>query len=101
MPSPILHVACRTMCRAPISCRVERCAAHQRGKIPQVTVPGRRPSRFETTHWSLVLAAGGDAAGGSALATLCDTYWYPLYAYVRRQGYDAAAAQDLTQAFFL
>src|SRR6266852_3597262 len=42
---------------------------------------------FQTTHWSLVLqAAGGESS--AALETLCQAYWYPLYAYVRRQGYD-------------
>jgi RNA polymerase sigma factor (sigma-70 family) len=57
---------------------------------------------FATTHWSLVLAAGHgsrpDAA--TALATLCEAYWHPLYYYVRRRGYRAEEAQDLTQAFF-
>ena len=59
-------------------------------------------SRFDTTRWSLVLtAAGRDSSDARrALATLCETYWYPLYAYVRRQGYPAPDAQDLTQAFF-
>lgn len=58
-------------------------------------------SRFETTRWSVVSAAGRDASAAHvALATLCETYWYPLYAYVRRQGYDTDDAQDLTQAFF-
>ncbi|MEK7684441.1 MAG: sigma-70 family RNA polymerase sigma factor [Verrucomicrobiota bacterium] len=57
---------------------------------------------FATTHWSVVLAAGqGDAPDAqAALEKLCRTYWYPLYAYVRREGYSAADAQDLTQAFF-
>jgi RNA polymerase sigma factor (sigma-70 family) len=56
---------------------------------------------FETTQWSLVLAAGGDDSGAAraALATLCETYWYPLYAYLRRRGTDAEDARDLTQAF--
>jgi RNA polymerase sigma factor (sigma-70 family) len=65
--------------------------------------PGRRRSRFDTTHWSVVLSAGGERSSlaDSALTTLCETYWYPLYAYVRRQGYDADEAKDLTQAFFL
>ena len=64
--------------------------------------PEPRRTRFETTRWSLVLAAGGDASTEArvALATLCEAYWYPLYAYVRRQGYEAEDAQDLTQAFF-
>jgi RNA polymerase sigma factor (sigma-70 family) len=60
--------------------------------------------RFLTTQWSMVLAAGGsasdDPAQALALATLCELYWYPLYAFVRRRGYDPDAAQDLTQAFF-
>jgi RNA polymerase sigma factor (sigma-70 family) len=58
--------------------------------------------RFLTTQWSVVLAAGGKSSRESAeaLATLCELYWYPLYAFVRRRGYDADAAQDLTQAFF-
>jgi RNA polymerase sigma-70 factor (ECF subfamily) len=59
-------------------------------------------SRFEVTRWSIVLAAGGgdsrEARG--ALEKLCATYWYPLYAFVRRQGRDAHDAQDLTQEFF-
>ena len=61
-----------------------------------------RKSRFETTRWSLVLAAGGaqDAAASDALATLCEIYWYPLYAYARRQGHDPEDAKDLTQSFF-
>ncbi len=59
--------------------------------------------RFTTTHWSLVLAAAGreDARGRQALARLCQVYWYPLYAFVRRQGHGPHDAQDLTQEFFL
>lgn len=58
--------------------------------------------RFTTTHWSLVLEAGqpGSPAADQALAELCRTYWYPLYAYVRRFGRSPEAAQDLTQEFF-
>lgn len=56
---------------------------------------------FETTRWSLVLAVGQDAvSAGDALESLCQTYWYPLYAYVRRRVADIHEAQDLTQAFF-
>ncbi|HEX9047022.1 MAG TPA: RNA polymerase sigma factor [Verrucomicrobiae bacterium] len=56
---------------------------------------------FVTTHWSLVLAASGSGAAASdALATLCQTYWYPLYAYVRRRGHAPEDAQDLVQGFF-
>jgi RNA polymerase sigma-70 factor (ECF subfamily) len=58
--------------------------------------------RFETTQWSVVLAVGGDDSSASrrALATLCETYWYPLYAYIRRRDYTPEDAQDLTQSFF-
>jgi RNA polymerase sigma factor (sigma-70 family) len=57
---------------------------------------------FATTHWSVVLAAGqsADAQASAALEQLCCTYWYPLYAYVRRRGYSPEGAQDLTQEFF-
>jgi len=65
----------------------------------------QRPSRawFATTHWSVVLAAGDKADSGSAesLQTLCQTYWYPLYAYVRQKGYGSQDAEDLTQSFFM
>lgn len=68
------------------------------------SVPWRydAPVRFETTHWSLVLAAGSDdsSAAERALAALFETYWYPLYAYVRRRGFDPEDARDLTQSFF-
>src|SRR5437667_8158380 len=58
--------------------------------------------QFTTTQWSLVLAAGASTAPESrdALARLCERYWYPLYAYVRRQGHDRDESQDLTQSFF-
>ena len=56
---------------------------------------------FETTRWTLVLAAaGGDPqAARDALASLCQIYWYPLYAYLRRRGLDPEDARDLTQGF--
>jgi RNA polymerase sigma-70 factor (ECF subfamily) len=58
--------------------------------------------QFVTTRWSMVVAAGGPSTSGArdALEKLCRTYWYPLYAFVRRQGHGPADAQDLTQAFF-
>ena len=58
---------------------------------------------FATTHWSVVLAASQstDAQASEALEELCRTYWYPLYAYVRRRGYNPEDAEDLTQAFFV
>src|SRR5947207_10989938 len=57
---------------------------------------------FVTTRWTVVLSAAGTdpQRGEDSLAELCRTYWYPLYAYVRRRGYGAADAEDLTQEFF-
>jgi RNA polymerase sigma factor (sigma-70 family) len=57
---------------------------------------------FATTHWSVVLAAGqsADAQASEALEQLCRIYWYPLYAYLRREGHTPPDAQDLTQEFF-
>lgn len=56
---------------------------------------------FATTHWSIVLTAQGrSAAADAALEKLCRTYWWPLYGFVRRNGYTPEEAQDLTQAFF-
>jgi RNA polymerase sigma factor (sigma-70 family) len=56
---------------------------------------------FATTHWSVVLAAQGQSAEAkAALEKLCRTYWWPLYGFIRRQGYKPEDAQDLTQAFF-
>ena len=57
---------------------------------------------FATTHWSVVLAAGQSSSpqAAAALEQLCRTYWYPLYAYVRRRGFGPEEAQDLTQEFF-
>ncbi len=57
---------------------------------------------FATTHWSVVLAAANQKSpeGSAALEILCRTYWYPVYAFVRRQGYEVADAQDLAQGFF-
>lgn len=58
-------------------------------------------AEFATTQWSMVLRAGRrDEAGREALARLCASYWYPLYAYVRRRVNDPHEARDLTQAFF-
>src|SRR3954463_11586491 len=58
--------------------------------------------QFASTHWSVVLTAGDSGAlgGKDALETLWQTYWYPLYVYVRRRGYSESDAQDLTQEFF-
>ncbi len=58
--------------------------------------------KFVTTRWTLVNAAGGNSTlkAKEALAELCQAYWPPLYAYLRRRGHDPEEAQDLTQGFF-
>jgi RNA polymerase sigma factor (sigma-70 family) len=64
---------------------------------------GRKQSSvFETTRWSVVMSAGirGSPGAEIALEHLCQSYWYPLYAYVRRRGFGEHDAQDLTQGFF-
>lgn len=61
------------------------------------------PRWFATTHWSVVVAAAAEQRSPeslTALGQLCRTYWYPLYAYARRQGHPAADAEDFTQGFF-
>jgi len=60
------------------------------------------PQRFPTTHWSLIAEARDLAAPGTreALASLCQTYWYPLYLFIRRRGYQADEARDLVQEYF-
>ena len=56
---------------------------------------------FRTTHWSVVLQAGGGSeAAHSALEKLCRAYWYPIYGFVRWRGHDEHQAKDLTQEFF-
>jgi len=67
--------------------------------------PGPAPDPahwFNTTHWSVVLAAGQDATPqtSDALERLCGTYWFPIFAYLRRSGHEFPDAQDLTQGFF-
>lgn len=76
------------------------------GSMPKASsesssLPGSE-RRFATTRWSIVVAAGrkGTAESESALATLCESYWYPVYAFLRRRGLKPADAQDLTQGFF-
>lgn len=60
------------------------------------------PRSFQTTHWSLVnrLAVSGENPDAQALADLCSAYWYPIYAFIRRQGHGQHDAEDLTQGFF-
>ena len=58
-----------------------------------------RNARFPTTRWTLILASGDESTRREALDWLCERYWYPIYAFLRRHGHDPAAAQDLTQSF--
>lgn len=63
-----------------------------------------RGASFQTTSWSMVLAARDTEKQSedwrTSLEVLCQNYWYPLYAYLRRKGYSASDCQDLTQDFF-
>ena len=72
--------------------------------LHDVSAPAERVSSpvFATTHWSVVLTAGraDTTRARDALARLCQVYWHPLYAYVRRLGHSPHDAQDLTQEFF-
>ncbi len=65
--------------------------------------PSNPSNRFPTTHWTRVVAAGARRSSEEweALGELCNAYWYPLYAFIRRKGYDADRAEDLTQAYFV
>lgn len=65
-----------------------------------VTAPGS--PRFATTRWTVVLAAGEatSQAARAALEELCRAYWFPLYAFARREGASPELAQDLVQGFF-
>ncbi len=69
----------------------------------QKAAPPRQYDVFATTQWSVVLSAGRNSSPDSkrALAYLCESYWYPLYVYVRRRVNNVDDAQDLTQAFFV
>jgi RNA polymerase sigma-70 factor (ECF subfamily) len=70
--------------------------------MPQPTPSRSDGSGFAATHWTIVLAARGSESSraAEAMTELCRTYWYPLYAFLRRRGHDTHQAEDLTQAFF-
>lgn len=70
--------------------------------VEEDDMPIGEAGQFLNTHWSVVLLAsqGNSPQAEAALETLCRNYWYPLYSFVRRQGYSPADAQDLTQEFF-
>jgi len=59
-------------------------------------------AKFVATPWTVVLAAvrGDSIQARGALEKLCSAYWYPLYAFVRREGHSPHDAEDLTQGFF-
>jgi RNA polymerase sigma-70 factor (ECF subfamily) len=92
------------------ACRLALC--EQNGVVTTTSAHGdpgsqsastlRAADVFVTTHWSVVLTAGktDTTRAQDALAKLCRVYWRPLYAYVRRRGYAAHDAEDLTQEFF-
>lgn len=70
--------------------------------MPRLQPDGHVPSQFPTTQWSrVVTAASRDASEArEALSSLCQAYWYPIYAYIRHRGHTPEQAQDLTQDFF-
>ena len=88
--------------RVSLQCMSTTGTSGDRPTIPPSSEVGGRHATFVTTHWSVVLTArrSDTTRAQAALARLCQAYWYPLYAYVRRRGYQAPDAQDLTQEFF-
>ena len=70
--------------------------------MPDSTTSQAGPRNFPVTQWTMVLAAGATPSpeSAAALERLCASYWYPLYAFVRRRGHSPHDAQDLTQEFF-
>jgi DNA-directed RNA polymerase specialized sigma24 family protein len=70
--------------------------------MSSTNLAGAESYQFTNTHWSVVLQAQRSASAetNEALERLCRRYWYPLYAFVRRSGYSATDAEDLTQEFF-
>src|SRR5688572_32863663 len=66
------------------------------------TDEGQKAQWFPVTHWTDIVAARreGSATALEALNRLCGTYWYPIYAYIRRKGHSDADAKDIAQAFF-
>jgi len=94
----VLHYLAFRVSSLPVSTSTQ---ADSPGTTSTGIEPPRRPA-FVTTHWSVVLTAGRSdtTRAQEALGKLCQTYWYPLYAYVRRRGHSPEDAQDLTQEFF-
>jgi len=90
----------------PPNKRFNLCGFHVYSEMIPVEATGassdQGPGAFATTHWSVVVHARDSRSpeAASAMERLCRTYWYPLYVFVRRKGYDHEDASDLTQAFF-
>ena len=76
-------------------------ASHQSNS--DLELESKPADRFDTTHWSLVVRAGNGSTleARDSLTVLCENYWFPLYAFVRRSGYSEEDARDLTQDFFV
>jgi RNA polymerase sigma-70 factor (ECF subfamily) len=70
--------------------------------MPNSHLLGNEPGPFPSTSWTVVLTAGdqGSPEARQALETLSRTYWYPIYAFIRRWGHTPGDAEDLTQEFF-
>lgn len=69
--------------------------------MPQFSSTFKRSPDFRSTAWTIVVKATGEGVPAQqALETLCQAYWYPIYAFVRRTGLRSADAEDATQAFF-
>ena len=73
-----------------------------KSSVIQLAADSEKRPAFTTTHWSVVLSAQQKESPDAdhALEELCRTYWYPLFAFVRRRGFEVHDAQDLTQDFF-
>lgn len=71
--------------------------------LPSSPARQERPEAFQSTQWSVIVRAANvdDAGSNKALESVCKSCWYPIYAFVRRQGYTPEDAQDLTQGFFV
>lgn len=74
----------------------------QNGRVLDAAISEATGERFQETPWSIVVAAGAttEPRAQAALSELCRIYWRPIYAFLRRSGYDSHDAQDMTQSFF-
>jgi RNA polymerase sigma factor (sigma-70 family) len=104
-PCPVFFTSYEIAASAPLAppCAfVSAPTAHPSSASSSASRTTNRQAAFAPTQWSVVLHAGRNDTprAQEALARLCQTYWYPLYAHVRRRGHRAHDAQDLTQAFF-